>query len=258
MDLLAPFERMLETICPPAQVRAIDGGGDPAALEAALAESGYLDALAPEAAGGAALSLTDVFPLLSALGRFAVPLPVGEWMIANGLHLGAGPMTIAELPNSDDEKRRIGAVVSAAAIAGAGDRLLIMCVDYTNQRVQFGKPIARQQAVQQQLAVMAEQVVLARIAAQIGCSGELIPTLFNAATAKQVASAAAVQISAIAHAVHGAIGISEAYDLQLYTRRLHEWRAAYGSERYWAAQLGVQRLCAPAMLTVDYIRTAAA
>jgi acyl-CoA dehydrogenase len=258
MDVLAPFERMLESVCSPADVRAIEGGGEPAALKAALIESGYLDALAPEAAGGAGLSLADAFPLLSALGRFAVPLPVGEWMIAKGLQPNNGLTTIADLPHSIDEKRRIGAVIAAAAIAGAGDRLLAMCVDYSNQRVQFGKPIARQQAVQQQLAVMAEQVVLARIAAQIGCSSGLIPTLFNAATAKHVASAAAVQIGAIAHAVHGAIGISEAYDLQLYTRRLHEWRMAHGSERYWAAQLGALRLSAPNTLTVDYVRAGGA
>ncbi len=254
MDLLAPFERMLDSVCSPAHVRAIEGGGSPAALKAALVESGYLDALAAEAVGGAALSLADAFPLLMALGRFAVPLPVGEWMIANGLLPNNGLTTIAELPHSVDEKRRIGAVIAAAAIAGAGDRVLTICIDYTNQRIQFGKPIARQQAMQQQLAVLAEQVVLARIAAQIGCSGGLIPTLFNAATAKQVASAAAVQIGAIAHAVHGAIGMSEAYDLQLYTRRLHEWRMAHGSERYWAAELGTLRLQSPDTLTVDYIR----
>jgi acyl-CoA dehydrogenase len=258
MDLLAPFERMLENLCSPDHIRAIEGGGSTATLEAALVESGYLDALAPEADGGAGLSLAEAFPLLMALGRYAVPLPVGEWMIASGLHPNNVRTVIADVPNSLDEKRRIGAVIAAAAIAGAGDRLLAMCIDYTNQRVQFGKPIARQQAVQQHLAVLAEQVVLARIAAQIGCLGGLIPTLFNAATAKQVTSAAAVQMSAIAHGVHGAIGISEDYDLQLYTRRLHAWRMVHGSERYWAAQLGALRLQSPDMLTVDYIRVGGA
>lgn len=37
----------------------------------------------------------------------------------------------------------------------------------------------------------------------------------------------------------GAIGISEEYDLQLLTRRLHEWRLADGSEGYWEDLLGL-------------------
>ncbi|CPQ60365.1 acyl-CoA dehydrogenase [Bordetella pertussis] len=41
-----------------------------------------------------------------------------------------------------------------------------------------------------------------------------------------------------AHAVHGAIGVTEEYDLQLYTRRLHGWRLAHGSEAYWHQVVG--------------------
>ena len=41
--------------------------------------------------------------------------------------------------------------------------------------------------------------------------------------------------------MHGAIGVTEEYDLQLFTRRLHEWRMAHGSESYWHRQLG--QLC---------------
>ena len=44
------------------------------------------------------------------------------------------------------------------------------------------------------------------------------------AVAKARTSEAAVTVAAIAHAVHGAIGITEEFDLQLYTRRLHAWR----------------------------------
>ena len=83
------------------------------------------------------------------------------------------------------------------------------------------------------------------------------PALEAAAIAKQVASIAAVPVAEIAHAVHGAIGISEEYDLQLYTRRLHEWRLADGSEAYWAAQLGAARLAAANQSSVDFIRAAA-
>ena len=246
MEFLDPFVRMLESVASPAQVRAIDRGGTATALWEAVEASGYLDALVPEARGGAGLSLADAFPLFHTLGAFVVPAPVAQTMVARTL----GEVTL----NDPDAERRSGAVIAAAAIAGAGDRVLTRTIDYASQRIQFGKPIARQQAVQQQLAVMAEQVVMARIAAQIGCAHGLVPPLAIAAIAKQVASAAAVQIAAIAHALHGAIGISEAHDLSLYTRRLHEWRMAHGSESYWAEALGRSRFASSEVMTVDYIR----
>jgi alkylation response protein AidB-like acyl-CoA dehydrogenase len=117
-----------------------------------------------------------------------------------------------------------------------------MTVDYAGQRSQFGKPIGRQQAVQQQLAVMAEQAVMARMAARIGCAGGFPPDPAAAATAKLVSSMAANEVGSIAHAVFGAIGLSAELDLHLYTRRLIEWRLADGSEGYWARMLGGERI----------------
>lgn len=153
--------------------------------------------------------------------------------------------------------RRAAAVLRAALIAGTADRLTTMTADYANERIQFGKPIGKQQALQQQLAVMAEDMVAARIAAHIGGAGSFPPALAAAATAKSVASSAAARVAAIAHAVHGAIGISEEYDLQLYTRRLQAWRLADGSESYWNRLLGAERLAAPSG-SVDFVRTALA
>lgn len=153
--------------------------------------------------------------------------------------------------------RCAAAVLRAALIAGAADRLTTMTADYANERIQFGKPIGKQQALQQQLAVMAEDMVAARIAAHIGGAASFPPALAAAATAKSVASSAAARVAAIAHAVHGAIGISEEYDLQLYTRRLQAWRLADGSESYWNRLLGAERLAAPSG-SVDFVRTALA
>ncbi len=246
MEFLDPFVRMLESVASPAQIRAIAVGAPIAPLVEAVDASGYLDALVPEAQGGAGLSLAEGFHLFHALGQFLVPAQIAETILARG---------VGEV--SPRLHRSIGAVTTAAAIAGAADRVLAMTIDYANQRIQFGKPIAKQQAVQQQLAVMAEQVVMARIAAQIGCAHGLAPPLEIAAIAKQGTSRAAVQIAAIAHGVHGAIGISEACDLCLYTRHLSEWRTAHGSESYWAEQLGRARLASPAIPTVDYIRNLA-
>jgi len=303
-ELIDPFARLIEDICTPAAIRAVEAAGDSAPMWQAFADSGFLDALVQEDAGGAGLSLADAAPLIALLGHYAVPLPVGDTMVARallaaaGAELPDGPIAIATgsgavpfggvaahiLSGSPDAPvvtkaqteptgvhhdadayapavdgralRPVSAVLRALLISGAAGRVMDMTVAYANERSQFGKPIGKQQAVQQQLSVLAEQAVAARIAAAIGARSGLSPRLADAAVAKHGASLAAGQVAAIAHAVHGAIGISEEYDLQLLTRRLHGWRLADGSEGYWAGVLGELRAAAPAMATADFIRAA--
>jgi len=297
-ELIDPFARLIEDVCPPAVVRAIEDGDDWRQLWGAFADSGFLDALVDAEAGGAGLSLAEIAALIELLGRHAVPLPVGETMIARALlqragqEVPEGPIALVTTPShtigaqvadhllvategpsmlvstgilqspfgradldgdppvpdhaAPATLRPIAAVLRAVLIAGAGARVLEQTVAYANERQQFGKPIGRQQAVQQQLAVLAEYSVSARMAARYGCRAGLAPDVKTAAAAKYCASAAAVEIAAIAHAVHGAIGISEEYDLQLLTRRLHAWRLADGSESYWAEQLGLATIVTPA------------
>jgi acyl-CoA dehydrogenase len=100
---------------------------------------------------------------------------------------------------------------------------------------------------------MAEDMIAARIAAQLGCAGGLDMSLAAAATAKATTSGIVPRFAATAHAVHGAIGVAEEYDLKLLTRRLHEWRLADGSEGYWNELLGAKRLESDAS-TLDWVR----
>ncbi|TXL64636.1 acyl-CoA dehydrogenase family protein [Zeimonas arvi] len=138
-----------------------------------------------------------------------------------------------------DALAALGAALRAAQLAGAMRRVLAMTVRYAGEREQFGRPIGRFQAVQQQVALMAELVVQATIGAELAFDGDdLLPDPVRAACAKQVASANALQCAAIAHAVHGAIGVTEEYDLQLFTRRLRAWAAEWGGAHHWAAVLG--------------------
>ena len=182
-------------------------------------------------------------------------------VVPTGLHASQGrslawaaePLPIATLPRPAGGVRSLAAIVRAAAIAGAVEAVARLTLDHAGTRNQFGKPIGKNQAIQQQLAIMAEQVVMARTAAQIGFAGGIPPSLRAAAIGKQIAGNAAGQVAAIAHAVHGAIGISEEYDLQLYTRRLNEWRLADGGEGYWAELLGNERLVND-MPSIDFLR----
>lgn len=232
-ELVEPFERMLATIS--------GRGIDPSAQWQAIETSGYLDALVPEDRGGAGLVLAEVEPLIRAVGRHAIVAPVAETMVKRAL-------------GSEILDRPLAAVLAAAEMAGLAEKMLEMSLSYANDRVQFGKPIGKLQVIQQQLAVMGEQVLMTRMASQIGCSQGLEPPSEVAAVAKHTASSAAPQIAAIAHAVHGAIGIAEEFDLQLYSRRLHALRLEHGSESYWAAILGRARLQADRQSSVDFSR----
>lgn len=251
-ELLEPFERMLASVAG----RDVEASARWQAIE----DSGYLDALVPEAAGGAGLTLAEVEPLIRAVGRHAITEPVAQTMAVRALLVEqdsvapSGPLTFALSLPENAETRALGAVLATAEMAGLAETMLKMSLSYANDRVQFGKPIAKLQVIQQQLAVMGEQVLMTRMAAQIGCSQGLRPIREIAAVAKQVASAAVPQIAAIAHAVHGAIGITAEYDLHLYSRRIHALRLADGSESYWGGVLGAARLQADSQSSVDFIR----
>jgi acyl-CoA dehydrogenase len=247
-ELATAFDSWLADVCPPAVVRAIDAGGSSATLWRQIESSGYLDALVPEAQGGAGLVLAAVQPLLQACGAHAVPVPFAETMVARaelaraGRTAANGPLGLAELDDATlpaAERATWIAAVTSALIAGAAQRVLELATTYVQQRVQFGRPIGSFQAVQHRLAVMAEQTCAARMAAQLAfASAAPRPDRTLAAMAKCVAGEAAAIVAAGGHAVHGAIGITAAYDLQLSTRRLLAWRTQGGSPAYWAREVG--------------------
>ncbi|WP_110950383.1 acyl-CoA dehydrogenase [Pseudomonas bohemica] len=152
----------------------------------------------------------------------------------------------APLPNglSSEVLQIGGALIRSAQIAGALSRLLDMTSEYASQRNQFGKPIGAFQAIQQQLAVFAEQTAAANSAAEAAfVQSDRALNWFAIAVAKVCAADAATQGANIAHAVHGAIGFTQEYALQLYTRRLWAWRGEFGCATRWSQQIGAQ-VCA--------------
>lgn len=150
--------------------------------------------------------------------------------------------------------RTLQAAVTAAQMAGALHQVFERTLQYANERQQFGRPIGKFQAIQHQLAVMSEHVFAARMAAQLGCSGHGVqPDRLRVATAKARCSEAALVVSELAHAIHGAIGFTDEYDLQLFTRRLHAWRQTAGSEAYWYGVAG-EALLAHEGMTLDTVR----
>lgn len=200
-----------------------------------LTESGFLDLLRPEDQGGAGLDLAALFPLALETGRRPDPPPVIETMAARL----KDPAALGVADVEPVLGRPLAAVLAAGQMAGALLQVQRMTVDYALQRQQFGREIGRFQAIQHQLAVLAEEAMAARIAVQAAFTGPpLEVSEGRAAVAKLRAGQAALQVCAIAHAVHGAIGVSQEHELHHYTRRLRAWRLAHGGESWWARRLG--------------------
>ena len=147
----------------------------------------------------------------------------------------------------------LGAVARSAMLVGALESALEQSVRYAGERVQFGKPISKNQAIQQQLALMAGDVAAARTAAMVACADapdsvarDCSACVFSAAVAKVRAGEAATRGTSIAHQVHGAIGFTHEHALHFATRRLWAWREEFGTDAFWAVELGRAAIAARA------------
>ncbi len=139
----------------------------------------------------------------------------------------------------------LGAVARCAMMVGALERILEEAVRYAQDRIQFGRPIGRNQALQQQLAVVAGDVAAARMAAQVAAADapsspadDGATAVFSTAVAKIRCGEAATRGTSVVHQVHGAIGFTYEHPLQYSTRRLWAWREQFGADSWWAQQLG--------------------
>ncbi len=137
------------------------------------------------------------------------------------------------------------ALASAVAMTAALQRVAELTIGYAGQRVQFGQPIARFQAVQTHLTRIAAEaqraaVVVDAAQAALDEDDDLGRQRALVAAARILAGDAAILGARTAHQVHGAIGVTMEYPLQRFTRRLWEWEAADGTAARWARRLGAE------------------
>ncbi len=279
----------------------------PVNLWAALEEQGVPLALVPEDSGGFGLDPRDGLELIRLSGRHALPLPLGDTMMANavlaeaGLPLAEGQAALVPSGHADrvawghacrtfvvetpqgvaridagfvveresgnlagqprDAMRfpaadavpiagsllERGALVRALQCAGALERVLELTVAHTSGRVQFGRPLAKFQAIQQELAKLAGETAAASAAADLAVDAFLADpadTGFAIAAARVRIGEAVGRANGIAHQLHGAIGFTAEHDLHLFTTSLWAWRDEFGGAAHWARLLGDRALAA--------------
>ncbi len=122
----------------------------------------------------------------------------------------------------------IAAVLLAAEQAGAAARCLDLTVEYTKQRVQFGRAIGSFQALKHRMADLYVAVQSAR--ALLGDAvADLTPV--SAALARLAASEAFCTVAGEAIQLHGGIAITWEHDMHLYFKRAHSSAQLLGPPR---------------------------
>lgn len=214
-------ERILADHVTPSLIEASERGEAPASLMVALDENGLFELLVPEASGGIGGTMADAVALLRCVGAAAAPGPILETMIKRTGLDGEAALQAAALLN-------------AARISGAIRWVFERTATYATERFQFGKPLGKQQAVQQMLALLADNA-LAATAITDAAAASPSPRMIAAARARLgEASDCAIEVG---HQVHGALGFTREYALNYRTRSLIAWRDQYGSVLEWKSRL---------------------
>lgn len=141
------------------------------------------------------------------------------------------------------EYRLRGALSRSHLMVGAMSRIQQVVIDHAGARVQFGRPLAKFQAVQHMVADLAAETALAD--ATTAAAADLAGThgfgdsrtALAVAASRSVTGHAASVVVRNAHQVLGAIGYTREHELHRYTNRLLSWRAEYGSVRSWDEEL---------------------
>jgi acyl-CoA dehydrogenase len=302
--------RMFADACTKVELDEAERGAYPEALHALVVANGFLEA----GAADEGFEFSDVFELLKVAGRYAMPLPLAEMILARrwlpdcpehtSIGLGGAPDTALEVPwgrhaervlwvDRDDHEVVCGTPVAVneavslageprdtvrlahqqpvavnepvfellahtrvALMCGALERVLEMGIVYASEREQFGRPIAKFQAIQHLLAVVAAEVAASKRAtdAAIDAIGRPRFAIEVAVAKARVGEAAGIVAEAV-HQVHGAMGYTHEHTLHHLTRRLWAWRDEYGNEVYWQQRLGSRLAGLGADRVWDFVAT---
>jgi len=144
---------------------------------------------------------------------------------------------LGELNQGWKEIERIiqrAAVGKCCEMTGCIQQALDMTVEYAKDRKQYGRPIGSFQVIQHYCADMVTDVDGTRLSTYQAAwmLSEGLPCTQEVAIAKAWAGEACQRVMALAHQIHGAIGVTIDHDLQYYTRRSKAAEVSFGDAGY--------------------------
>ena len=154
--------RIFEDLCDPQTINNARDISWKEPLWTSLQDAGLTAAFVPEELGGAGIDLTDGFEILRVAGRFAVPSPLAETMLAGwllakgGIGFPGGRMTVAPVRDRDrltlGEDGKLSGTArgvpfaresdALAVLAWRGDHATIALVDRTACGIAEGRSLA--------------------------------------------------------------------------------------------------------------------
>jgi len=199
------------------------------------------DVLLVAAQDGDELAIFEVATGAPGLRRTRTPamdatrsLATVELAAVSGVRLGVG-----------DAAEALRAALSAAVVAltaeqvGAATRILELTVEYSKDRVQFGRPIGGFQALKHRMADLHVLAEAARSVSYAAASGEVSPSI-----AKAYCSRSYLEVAEETIQLHGGIGFTWEHDAHLYFKRAHSDQLLFGSTdqhtRGVAPELGLE------------------
>ncbi|MFM1724452.1 MULTISPECIES: acyl-CoA dehydrogenase family protein [Rhodococcus] len=173
-----------------------------------------------------AIALFEVDPSADGVARRQLPtmdltrpMSLVEFASAPAVRLTADDATAAL-----EKVRTVAIVALSAEQVGAAERCLQMTVDYSKDRVQFGRAIGSFQALKHRMADLYFLVETARSAsyAAVYSLSEGLPTAAaDAAVAKAYCSEALLAVTGDSIQLHGGIAITWEHDAHLFFKRAH-------------------------------------
>ncbi|HEY55544.1 MAG TPA: acyl-CoA/acyl-ACP dehydrogenase [Dehalococcoidia bacterium] len=144
---------------------------------------------------------------------------------------------LGELNKGWPEVKKIiqrAAVAKCCEMVGCIQQALDMTVDYAKERKQYDRPIGSFQVIQHYCADMATDVDGTRLSTYQAAwrLSQGLPCAREVAIAKAWAGEACQRVMALAHQIHGAIGVTIDHDLQYYTRRAKAAEVSFGDASF--------------------------
>lgn len=155
-------------------------------------------------------------------GGYAAQLDFNQVRLPASHLLAEGPAAVAALTRAYDETLVLASVELLALVRS----MLAMTQDYLRTRIQFGKPIGSFQSLQHRAVdLLLQQELTASVVAQAlalldAPDGDASARSAMASRVKSRASDAGLQVAREAVQLHGAIGVTDEYDLGLYLQRV--------------------------------------
>ena len=145
---------------------------------------------------------------------------------------------VGQLGQAENAVQKIierAAIGKCCEMVGNIQQVLEMTIDYAKERKQFDRPIGSFQVVQHYCADMATAVDGTRFSTYQAAwlLSEGLPCTKEVAIAKAWVGEASQRVLALAHQIHGAIGVTMEHDLHFYTRRAKAGELAFGDGNFY-------------------------